>query len=219
MESEPLSDTDFSELRIIDVIAECDDGKKIERGTQPEGITIHRVGKDHQTGISLGDYATEISAHFTGKTDAYPEVSRATGGQNPYTFMVGGEWADSMYDGFVWQILNPMDVGHHARVWSRSTIGVGIIGDFRTVGPTRKQYISAVRLVGELCIMFWLDPKGRSQDGYVLAGHDERQGGSRTPGKKCPGKLWDMDEFRHDVKDWIQGGASIRLATYGASWS
>lgn len=218
MGSRELSSTDFESLQVFNEIEICKDGKQEERNSVPSGITIHRVGKDLRNNISLGDHATEISAHFTGKIDTYPEVSRATGGQNPYTFMVGGEWADGFYDGYVWQVLPVKEIGRHARIWSRPTIGIAMIGDFRERGPTRMQWISAVRLVGELCQVFALNPAGRDRDGYVLAGHDERQNGSSDPRKECPGGLWDMGDFRSDVRDWIQGTAAIRLGSAGVQW-
>lgn len=164
-------------------------------------IVVHRVGVDHQTGVSLGGDAESICAHFTGVDGTYPEVAEATGGKIPYTLMVGAE-------GQVWQTLRLADVGPHALSWSRHSVGVACIGDFRTEPPTLQQRESCVELVSLLAQALGID-------GHLIRGHSELAGGSSDPGKQCPGHRLSMAHIRWSVAAAIADRARAVLATNG----
>jgi hypothetical protein len=205
-------------IRIIDAIAECDDGITTERNrSKIKRIVVHRVGKDMKYGINLGDTAWEISDHFTGKNDQYPEVKKATGGENAYTLMIGGDCGDSQWDGVAWQILHPDDVGHHARRWWNVTaLGIACIGDFRIKAVSPKQYEALVAVCAELCPLLGIDPLGYDDRKVpYLAGHDQLPGGSSDPNKECPGMYLPMDRVRADVSMVIKSGAGERLRDLG----
>ena len=76
-------------LELRNVIELVDDGHTVERNWHNfQGITVHRVGEDAETGIVLGATAEEICDHFSGRNKTYPEVAKATGNENPYGVIV-----------------------------------------------------------------------------------------------------------------------------------
>ncbi len=163
-------------LRLTNVVTQCDDGKPRERDIAAiTTIAVHRVG------VSLGEDAITICQRFI----ADPDVARYTGGQVPYTFIIGNDEI-----GTIWQCLPLSEVGTHARRWSAPAIGVACIGDFRKHRPGDVQMKQLIRLCGYLAYAF---------PGIVIKGHDELPGGSSDPNKQCPGKYLDMDELRHNV--------------------
>jgi len=184
-------------LEFINVISEVDDGYPIDRiWTRHQGITIHRVGYDHLTGIDLGATAVEICAHFTGTNSRYPEVAKATGGQLAYTIMIGKK-------GEVWQCLPLGDVGHHARRWSSRTIGVAVIGDPRKFEVPHAQYWALVDTCSLIARVL-----GTSSN--QIKGHDERHGARRDRRKRCPGRHLKLSQLRYDVHMVMRHTAELK---------
>ena len=181
-------------MSFINVINRVNDGQPIVRDwSKHKGVTVHRVGEDHETGITLGSDAIAICDHFTGRDATYPEVKQTTGGSNPYSIIIGKL-------GQRWQCLPLSDVGHHARRWSYLTIGVAVIGDPRHEPLTPEQHWALV----DTCVILAGMPGSSSR---VIRGHDERKGASRDPRKECPGRLLDLAELRREVElllldDW-----------------
>lgn len=165
-----------------------------------EGIMIHRVGVDLKEGLLIGYEAVSICDAFTGKDPKWKMMANATGRQNPYTFYVGGSLGPDEYDGKIWQALRLDEVGHHALRFSKRYIGVALIGDFRVRPPSERQWVSAIDLCSDLCLLF----------GFVhhrIVGHGEMPGAygdkNKAPGKPnaCPGAFLNMDNFRYSVRD------------------
>jgi len=173
-------------LSFINIIDRVSDGKFKQRDWgKHDGLGIHRVGYDHLTKVNLGETAPEICDHFTGKNSQYPEVARATGGENAYTIMIGAS-------GAVWQCLPLGDIGYHARRWSYNCVGIAVIGDPRYVELPHKQYWALV----DVCVLL-SRVLGTSKE--QIRGHDELKGGSKNTKKECPGRLLIMDDLRFEV--------------------
>ena len=162
-----------------------------------KGIMLHRVGVDLVTGIVIGYEAVEICDAFCGRQPRWHRVAAVTGGQNPYTFYVGGDRGHLDLHGKLWQALELTEIGHHGRSASRSHIGIGLIGDFRVQPPGAKQWGAAVSLCADLCLTYDVPSKRVVGHGEVPSAH----GGEKAPGRgaACPGHLLPMDVFRQQV--------------------
>lgn len=181
-----------------------------------EGIMIHRVGIDYETGVVLGYDARSICDAFLGRVPRWAEVARATGGENAYTLLIGGEAGPLKLDGKVWQALPLDEKGQHARRFSALYLGVACIGDFRTSGarpPSERQRSSLVSVVSDLCVALGLGPDNVVGHGEIRGSHD----GSKAPGKPaaCPGDLLDMRELRQDIATEMREAATARLFDAG----
>jgi len=188
-------------MRSIDNIVELvKDRRQADRPeTWIDRIYFHRCGVDLQTGIVLGYDARSISDHFTGRNQEYPEVADATGGENAYSLMIGGNLGPEEYDGRIWQLLPITELGYHARQFgSRRGIGIGLIFDGRYKPASPNQYSSALALAAHLCVAYDLYPY-RDCIGH---GEDPKaHNGSKAPGQPaaCPGDLLDMNKMRDDI--------------------
>lgn len=179
-------------MRIIDIeVRNCikEHNNSRARENPIEGITLHRIGD------TLGKDGHEISQAFSNR-EKY-QAGWYTGGRVPYTFLV-------LPDGGIDQMLPLWDVGPHALRWSSKSIGVACLGDFRKHEPTPAQWISACELVA--AIYLWVS------GGAWIKGHDELSGGSSDPDKQCPGKYWDMGDFRRDTFRLVSDMESNLLA-------
>ena len=161
------------------------------------GLMLHRIGVDLKTGNVIGTEAIEICDAFTGRVPRWHKVASATGSQNPYTFYVGGDRGHSDLNGKVWQALELTEIGHHARKFSRTYIGIGLIGDFRVTPPSAKQFGAAVSLCSDLCLMLQLSSHRVFGHGEIEGAH----GGEKAPGRSaaCPGGFLPMGTFRESV--------------------
>ncbi len=208
-------------LPVVDVIARCRDKADQERGLdQLRGIMLHRVGIDlkHKPHSRvLGYTGPEVSDVFTGRDPAYPDVAKATGGQNAYTFLIGGDCGPAKHDGVVWQCLPLDEIGHHARRWSRGWIGVGWIADPRVRPLSAAARVAAVELCAALCNQFGWSPANR------VRGHGEVEGahgGEKAPGKPdaCPGlSVVELDAIRHDIA--MARAGAVDVVTLGVVFS
>jgi hypothetical protein len=175
-------------MRIFDARALCDDGRHQDRGAQAKGITIHMFGVEGITDAAGVARWMKLNPQWTG-------------GQMCYTVVVGKHRVELA--------LPWWEVGPHALRWSSPTIGVVAICDFNLRRPTNEQWALTVDVTAELINALGLDPMSSSH----LAGHTERPDASKSKGKVCPGKLWDLDKFRRDVRDFRREAAIQRLET------
>lgn len=196
---------DFEAVPVLQNIEDVYDGRSFKHSLQPKGITIHRVGVNKKYGIILGDDAVSVMAHFTGKDTQYPEVAKAVGKKVPYHFLIGE-------DGTIYQTLPLLEKGYHAMKWSYSTLGIGLIGDFRYEAPTEKQWAASVYLTATLCTAFLIHPDATLEQGaQSIAGHTERPGASKDEDKECPGKFLSMSRFREEVRLMMMVPAKTEL--------
>lgn len=175
-------------MQINNIITECYDGVVNTRGLwDVRCLAIHRIlFEDTMDPVA-------IARKFVDD----PEVSKYTGGETPYTFLV--------ISNTVYQCLPLSDVGKHAKRWNFPAIGVGVVGDFRLCAPPSRQYNTLVDLCALLLPSFGLEPFEYVDHNGVsapsLAGHSELIGGSQDPAKKCPGDKLSMEKLRKDVSD------------------
>lgn len=189
-------------MKIVNIIERVDDGKPRRREVEKiTTIAVHRVGKDLKLKTSLGDTAEEICDRF--RND--PEVAKYTGGEIAYTLMIEA-------DGTVKQCLPIDDVGQHAARWNTVALGVAMIGDFRVTLPSLEQRTTLIELLAMLCMALGLDPRA------AIRGHDELPGGTKSPGKSCPGEHVNMPRVREDVLDFMETTASRQLVKDGIVW-
>lgn len=171
-------------LEIFDRIALCDDGKHKDRNLPIIGLSMHMFGVP-------GIHDAQGIAHF------YRINTQYTGGQMPYTYVV-------QPGGAIEQALEIYDVGPHALRWSVPTISIVNIGDFNAHKPTPEQWRASVGLAAELSVAFDCEDK--------IKGHTERPGATRHVGKNCPGRYWDMNQFRVECWEHAAESAIQRLA-------
>lgn len=169
-------------MRVFDKRDECEraSGETIEHESR-ELIVLHRFGGDALPGVEC---AADIARW-------YRENPEWTGGRMPYHFVVHAT-------GYVEQALGLREKGAHARRYNKAGIGVAAIGDFRVLPPSPQQWRAAAVTVAGLLEFFGLDPF------TGVRGHDELLGGSRDPGKRCPGRFWHMGEFRAECADEVK---------------
>lgn len=162
----------------------------------PEYVVIHHsLTKDSGT-VSWGairDWHTGVHPRSPYKwTDiGYHFGIERAGGTNG-----AGGWYEILFGRL------PHESGAHAKELglNHKSLGVCLVGNFDLAPPPVDQWRKAVRFVRWLCGQF------RTPVGHVLghrevglrAGFDWRQGQYKT----CPGKLFDMDKFRGDLKGW-----------------
>ena len=182
------------QLHIEDVIAQVADGRLDSLDLlKLKLIAVHRTGKDLVNGIDLGDTAVEVCSHFTGANDTFPEVAKATGGEVPYGFMIGGNLGLPEYDGVIWQCLPLSEKGSHARRFNSIAVGVAVIADPRVRPCSEAQMQSLIDLLVLLSMNIKLEPAD------CIRGHMELPRASSDPNKLCPGPLLPMDVLREDV--------------------
>lgn len=209
---------------IESIIADVFDKKVDDRPVdQLIGIMIHRVGLDYQTGVVLGYDARSICDAFLGRVEKWSEVARATGSENAYTLLIGGDAGPAELDGKIWQALPLDEKGQHARRFSAPYLGIACIGDFRArIGrhPSRPQRSSLVSVVSDLCIALGFGSADVVGHGEIRGSHD----GSKARGKPaaCPGDLLDMRELRKLIAGEMpvtsRGAARARLSGAGLVW-
>lgn len=203
-------------IQVIDIADIVRDRKDQERSLKSiKGVMLHRCGVNGRTGQVIGETGIEVAEAFIGRRDhTWRDVSRATGRQNAYTFMVGTDWGRPSLDGLVWQTLALDEVGWHGRRFSRGWVGCAWIADPRVRAVSSKGYSAMVQLVALLCLELDLSPD------VAVMGHGEvpgAHGGEKAPGEPeaCPGLTrTELDEFRIDVAHQM---AHEPLATFSAA--
>ena len=109
-------------------------------------------------------------------------------------------------DGVVKKTLEYNVISWHAGVWNPSSLGICMLykstdGKGNTIlGPADIQLQNTMEYCARLCLRFKLHPskvvghREMKWTGWIPVGK-----GSRKYRKQCPGKLVDMNEFRHGV--------------------
>ncbi len=199
--------------KIFDYTAECYDGKysRIEFG-ELSLVWIHRIGP------GIGSSAVEIARFFT-----KGEGRKYTGGNMAYSYV---NTADQ-----VQQALSLDERGAHARRWGNAHgIGFAQLGDFNKQAPTPEQWERAVDVCADL--VPWLSTHSAKmwsllpehlRDELPVVGHGEVPAAyGVTSGKEqphgsdaCPGRYWDMDEFRYDVGAVVRERAAVNMLALG----
>ena len=208
-------------------IAELDDARHLYRdATELGGFAVHRCGVNLVDGIVLGYDAIRVVEAFIGRRPEWIEVAKATGDQNAYTLLIGGDLGPPQYDGVIWQALPVDDVGMHARRFSAPYLGIGLIADPRKKAISVKQRASLVWLLGALARACTRDPyRSIRGHGEIDGAHD----GTKAVGRHnaCPGDLLAMNELRDDVaqamgwpkETWDVDQARGELEAAGLVWS
>ena len=205
---------------IRNIISQVFDGKYLERDIATiKGIMVHRVGVDLGTpSNTIGDDAITICRAFQGLDPRFPGLEKYTGGQNPYTIMIGGNCGPGEEDGVIWQTMPLDEVGWHARRFSKGHVGVACIGDFRHEPMSERQKNSLLYVLAVLCLGLKLDPyKSIKGHGEVPGAH----GGKKAPGQPyaCPGDCVQMNLVRDDVAQVIASRSRSFLADHGLAVS
>ena len=186
--------------RLINIIGQVYDGRDQERDWEATiGIMLHRCGVNMIDGHVLGYDGLSVAKAFTGQVPEWEAVARATGGQNAYSVLIGGDCGPPEHDGKVWQALPLDEIGWHGRQHSRGYIGIGWIADPRVQPLSLKAWDVCVDLCVAIC-------RARGWDPYkVIKGHGEvaeAHDGSKSPGEPnaCPGLTKvQLNTFRDDV--------------------
>ena len=203
-------------LKVFDYVAEADDGnyQKIDLDVLSL-VWIHRIGP------GIGSSVVEISKFFQTEGASY------TGGNMAYTFV---NTPDQLQQGL------PLDEkGAHARRFGNMFgIGFAQLGDFNRTPPSVAQWERAI----DLCAMLvpWLSDHSRTmffklpehlRHELPVVGHGEVPGaygadsGKQMPNGSdaCPGRLWNMDEFRQDVRAVMKQRTGERLVEAGVRFT
>jgi len=114
------------------------------------------------------------------------QVSRiwgqGVGMKNPYHYYIDREG--------VIEIAAPMhEVTPHAWKKNRQSIGVGVLGDFRSEAPTAAQWQAALAL----CLL--LPPS------LEICAHDELPLATSDPNKECPGRYFKVADLSQEVAE------------------
>lgn len=99
----------------------------------------------------------------------------------------GIELIDSHYEILIGRM--PTEQGAHCNVkgMNRRSIGICFVGNFDIAPPSDLQWMAGLKLVKSLTKILDI-PNG------AILGHREL-----APYKSCPGKLFDLSQFRHDL--------------------
>ena len=131
----------------------------------------HRIGDDWLGGsIMLGRYPATGAGCTTKSTH-----------RCPYHLLI-------RTDGVIDHLLPVFLVAHHARKWNRASIGVAVVGDFRSDAPTTQQWHTVTQLAAVFHAI-----------GFDVWGHTELREASHDPAKVCPGPLMPMQRLRSEA--------------------
>lgn len=159
-----------------------------------KGIVVHRI-EVSQEDSSFGDSPEEVIRFFAD----HPRWSKATDATMPYPLVIEA-------DGQLTQTLPLELLSYHAVAANPDTIGIALIGDFRTKAPSKAQWQSLVVLCAQLLQSLGADGSSLEES---LRGHDEVVGGSRTPDKECPGRELSMTRLREAVSEALAKDDSL----------
>lgn len=107
------------------------------------------------------------------------------------------KWAGIGYNYFIEKNGNifegrGMYVGAHAKLHNNNSIGIALAGNFDETNPSKEQMDSLINLTLDFMREYDIEPK-------KVLGHRELEGVTKT----CPGKLFNMDEFRLELQKRI----------------
>jgi hypothetical protein len=159
---------------------------KTRQRTDVTGIIVHRI-EVSQEDASYADTPEDVARFFRD----HPIGMKATGGDMPYPLLIAR-------DGEVTQTVPLRFITPHAKAHNPRSIGVGVIGDFRSVRPTPAQRAATIAVCAALLGYFGLAAS-------AISGHDELQGGSSDPEKICPGPGLLPSDVRDEVRTFLAG--------------
>ena len=142
-------------------------------------LVIHRVG-----GPGWPNSIEELLANEE-LLDAW---MKATGGDrcSPYPFLCESS-------GRIAAVHRIDRVGKHAGAWNRQGLALGVLGDFRIHDPSAEAWQASLRWAQWGCEYLSLTAS-------AVKGHTELPNSSRHPRKQCPGRRFNMDAFRRDLR-------------------
>lgn len=203
--------------KVFDYTKECFDGDYGRFNISPPSmIWIHRIGP------GIGSSAVDIARFFiSGEGKSY------TGGNMAYHYINTPEQ--------VQQALPLDECGAHARRWGNAFgYGVAQLGNFNKHAPNVDQWNRAVDLCADLIprlvihsTRMWSLLPEHLRNEIPVVGHGEVPAAyGATSGKEqphgteaCPGRLWNMDEFRYDVRTIMLERANNSLHEFGHSFT
>jgi len=144
------------------------------------GVVVHRI-EVSQEDASYTDTPSEVARFFR----EHSIGREATGGAMPYPVLIDDA-------GAVTQCVPLGRTTPHAKTHNPTTIGVGLLGDFRDRAPSARQRGALIQVCASLLRELALPPS-------ALRGHDELEGGSSDPNKECPGRELSLPRLREDV--------------------
>lgn len=102
-----------------------------------------------------------------------------------YHFVIGNGVDNLSKDGYIQVARDIKYQGAHVKSANHESIGICLVGNLDNYRATEKQYKSLVSLVKKLMNDFKLEAKD-------IVGHRDFENVSKT----CPGKMFDLEEFR-----------------------
>lgn len=145
-------------------------------------VVVHRIevsGED----ASYGDRPSEVARFFA----EHPIGQAASGGRMPYPVLVTAA-------GGVCQLLPLLAQTPHAAAHNPTSLGIGVVGDFRRAPPPPPQWRALVGLAAAIVAGLRCGPQ-------ALVAHDALPGASRQPDKVCPGPHLALPALRAAVAD------------------
>jgi N-acetylmuramoyl-L-alanine amidase len=141
------------------------------------------------------------SATSAGSVKAFHKFHTRQGyGGIAYHFVIGN--GNGMKDGEVKETFRWKQKisGTHVSVnsWENNIFGIGIalVGNFENTQPTKAQMLSLKKLISRLKNSHNI--KNKNIFGHKHVKHDD--GSGKTEQTACPGKKFDLDKLRNDVK-------------------
>lgn len=185
---------------------------------QPRPSCLQSLLWIHRIGNTIGTNVAEVSRFFV-----HGEGARYTGGTMAYHYLVSMDYVE--------QALPLDEQGAHARRWGNAHgIGIAVFGDFRFDRPTSGHWAQAVSLCADLVpilsrhstrVLSLLPTNlrhsvpviGHGEVRFAYASHSDKV---QPHGKyACPGRYWDMGEFRSDVEREMARRAVLRCTKLG----
>lgn len=142
-------------------------------------LIIHRVG-----GPEWPDTIEALLA-----SDRLLEAwAKVTGGDrcSPYPFLCEPS-------GRIAAVHHITRVGKHAGAWNKNGLALGVIGDFRLHDPTSEAWEACLRWAKWGCDLLALPST-------AVKGHTELPNSTKHPRKQCPGRRFNMNAFRRDLR-------------------
>jgi len=123
----------------------------------------------------------------SGNSDYYKFLHKGIFGWDDvgYHYIIGNGIAELSIDGYIEEGRNIQFQGAHVKGHNSYTIGICLTGNFDNYSPTENQIKSLTKLVTELMAKYDI-PKEN------IVGHSDFEDVSKT----CPGKLFNIDDYK-----------------------
>ena len=152
-----------------------------------ELVLIHRIDGCGETGLEIAEY--------------FRNVKLGTNGKMPYAFII-------RRDGQVDYCVDMAFIAPAALAASKHSIQVAFIGNFTKEPPSLAQHNAGLELCTALCQ--WLGK-------VCIEGHTERPGRSKAAHKNCPGKFFNIHDFKAHVKECVRLCSRENLTRLGVT--